>query len=897
MERTAFSYRFGSAEFDESRFELRVAGLPVDVERRALEVLAYLLRHAGEVVTKEELLREVWAGRVTVDKVLPNAIAKLRRALGEANAGHLSTQARLGYRLDGPVTRTAVGRQLASELELAPGQPVAGRENFLLQRQLGRTAGSEVWLAVHGKTREHRVYKFGLDHDRLRALKREATLLRVLQESLPDRGHFIEIIDWNFEHAPYFLECQYGGRSLADWATEHLAALDEAARIALFLQIADAVAAAHSVGVLHKDLKPANVLVDDSADPPHVRLTDFGSGGLLDPDRLERLGITRLGMTVDQHLASDGSSGTPLYIAPELFDGQAPTVQSDVFALGILLYQLLSGRMAQPMVSGWEQHIPDPLLQDDLRRATDGDPARRLASAADLASRLRRLDTRRANARDRAQREHAARADAAALARTRARRPILIALVATLALGIVIAVLLQQAAVRARNDARAELERATAITRFVNDDLIGRSNPLVSARGAEATLRDVLLAARGRVATRFATQPASEAAVRASLATLFNAIDLWPEAEAEARRALDLYEAQQGASGEEALRARANYARILSRLGRNDDADAQLAQLRTLLADPDAPIGRYLVASASSTVRIARGDFANAVSDLDTAIDALRTLEPDATAQLDTLRLDRIAVLALSLQLDRARSEGEALIAEAQAREDDSALVVALARLAMARAMGSDHDAMEALLLQAQPVIVERLGENHSRHLQLLGELLSVAFRRADWDNAAIYAQRVHERVRAKFGDAHAMTWVTLGNVGRTLGEGGRAADALAPLREAHARLREIAGADAPQTHDVAFVLAEVELTLGHLDAAAAIIDTLDPAVLEAGRASGVWQASIDALRGILAEARGDKPAARALLEPATATLVAEDDPSAPSRLVVHAREALERAR
>ena len=58
--RALYSYRFGTAEFDEARFELRVAGLPVDVERRALDVLAYLLRHAGEVVTKDELLREVW---------------------------------------------------------------------------------------------------------------------------------------------------------------------------------------------------------------------------------------------------------------------------------------------------------------------------------------------------------------------------------------------------------------------------------------------------------------------------------------------------------------------------------------------------------------------------------------------------------------------------------------------------------------------------------------------------------------------------------------------------------------------------------------------------------------------------------------------------------------------
>jgi eukaryotic-like serine/threonine-protein kinase len=103
MKHAIFSYRFGTAEFDESRSELRVAGLPVEAEPKALEVLAYLLRHAGEVVTKEELFREVWAGRVTVEKVLPNAINKLRRALGETNSGCVATVAWLGYRLDGTV--------------------------------------------------------------------------------------------------------------------------------------------------------------------------------------------------------------------------------------------------------------------------------------------------------------------------------------------------------------------------------------------------------------------------------------------------------------------------------------------------------------------------------------------------------------------------------------------------------------------------------------------------------------------------------------------------------------------------------------------------------------------------------------------------------------------------
>jgi eukaryotic-like serine/threonine-protein kinase len=895
MERSAFCYRFGTAEFDEARFELRVAGLPVDVERRALEVLAYLLRHAGEVVTKDELLREVWAGRITVDKVLPNAINKLRRALGEANASHISTQARVGYRLDGAVTRTAVGRQLASTLALSPGQAVPGRVNFVLLRQLGRTTGSEVWLAEHQKTREQRVYKFGLDVDRLRALKREATLLRVLQDSLEDTSHVVEILDWNFELSPYFLECKYGGSTLAEWTDAHLSGLDAAARIALFLQIADAVAAAHSVGVLHKDLKPANVLVTGDAQHPHVRLTDFGSGHLLEPDRLAQLGITRMGMTVEDSGgigSTSGTSGTPLYIAPEHFEGHAPTVKSDVFALGILLYQLLSGRIGLPMVSGWETAIDDELLREDLRLATDGSPERRLASVAELADRLRRLDERRADMHERQSAMEAARRDRESLARAQTRRPFVRALVAALALGVVVAVSLQQQAVSARNQARTELDRATALARFLNEDLIGRSNPLVSAKGPDATLREVLLSARDRVPARFAAQPDTAAAIHSSLASLFNAVDLFSDAEAQARRALELLERHGGASSSAAIQARTVLVRVLSRLGRFDDAEKQLNALEELSARTPDPVTKQRVSAARSTLLMGRGEFAKASVELRAAVDGLDAAEPGNTAQRDSLRLDLIATLAMAGQDEQARAQGRALLEQAAARKDNNDLLIALTRLALVRAQGEDHAAADKLLMEAQPVIVARLGENHSRHLQLLGELLGVAFRRGDWPRAAGYAQQVHERARAKFGDKHVLSYVTLANWARTLHEAGRAKDAVDKASAAHEQLQRLVGPKSPQTQDAAFVLALIALDLGDAKRGEALIGQLDPAVLESGRATGLWPAATDALRGIALQLRGDAAKARPLLDSALAALKDEETLAQPSRLYVVAKNA-----
>ena len=191
----AWCWSFGRCEFDESRWELRVAGEPVELERKPAEVLQYLLRHAGEVVTKAELLGSVWAGRVVVEAVLTNAVGKVRKALEGSGQEIVATLPKVGYRLVVPVSRRMV-EYLPEDSRLQAGDAVPRRQNWKLEAPLARTEGNEVWLARHAKTREVRVFKFSLSGRGLHGLKREVTIARLLHEALGERGDFVRVLDW-----------------------------------------------------------------------------------------------------------------------------------------------------------------------------------------------------------------------------------------------------------------------------------------------------------------------------------------------------------------------------------------------------------------------------------------------------------------------------------------------------------------------------------------------------------------------------------------------------------------------------------------------------------------------------------------------------------------------------
>ena len=514
---------FARCRFDETRLELWVGETLVELERKPIEVLRHLLRHAGEVVTRDELQQAVWPGRVLSDTVMAKAISRLREVMQDADQGIIKTVHGYGYRLVAEVTVSAASTATPpSVLGLQVGDHPPLRPNWQLVEHLNSGGFGEVWRVAQAKSLETRVCKFALHADALVVLKREITLLRVLRAQLGSAAPVAELLDWNLEEAPYFLELpDYPHGNLADWFAAQQAAgeaIPQSRRLEIFAAIAEAAARVHDVGVLHKDIKPSNILMSSSAESIRPLLSDFGGGGVLADALIANAGVTRLGFT---QAIEPGRLATPLYAAPELMVGQPHTVRSDVYALGVLLYQLLIGDFRTPLASGWEAQIDHELLREDIAAAVQGSPERRLASAQALADRIRSLQARTTERALQRTREEAERT----LARIRTRRGWMLAIMSALAIGLGIAWFQYLEADRERHRAEAAAATALETGRFMFQGMLSAFDVTQQGRSPVTTVEQLLDNAAHAADERLGQQPEIDFHVRTALINAYVQID------------------------------------------------------------------------------------------------------------------------------------------------------------------------------------------------------------------------------------------------------------------------------------------------------------------------------------------------------------------------------------
>lgn len=313
-----------------------------------------------------------------------------RSAAQEAQAASLSTLPKL--------SDTAVRASAAP-----PSPQLAGAQvgSYVLLRRLGIGGMAVVWLAKDTTPGTERLVALKFAHamphrkDLLERLSRERAMLASLQHPNIARLYDAGV---TLEQRPYLVLEYVEGTPLDEHCDRKCLGL--ARRLALFVQVADAVTHAHERRIVHRDLKPSNVLVSDAGE---ARLLDFGVGKILgdgnEPGDLQLSHLT-------------GRPLTPAYASPEQITGAEVGFASDIYSLGVMLYELLTGTRpylcppdsSRAMRAAILETIPrlpseaasDPAARARLRgeldavvmRALQKAPAQRFPSMRDFAAQI-----------------------------------------------------------------------------------------------------------------------------------------------------------------------------------------------------------------------------------------------------------------------------------------------------------------------------------------------------------------------------------------------------------------------------------------------------------------------------------------------------------------------------
>ncbi|MEM9388186.1 MAG: tetratricopeptide repeat protein [Pseudomonadota bacterium] len=721
---------------------------------------------------------------------------------------------------------------LAAELRAAAGHWAHAKDDsehlvpigpYQPERVLGRGGMGVVYLASRADGQfDQRValklVKRGLDSEetRRRFLFERQVLARLQHPGIA------RLLDGGVSEdgQAYFAMEYVEGESLFAYCDRHGLSLE--ARLRLFAQVCDAVEYAHRNLIVHRDLKPGNILVGEDGEP---RLLDFGIAKLLEEDESAdaQAPVTRTSMALL----------TPEYGAPEQLMHEPITAATDVYALGVILYELLTSHRPYDLGKRSPVEIYEAVLREQPSRPSTvvtGRPPASLGAA--LTKRLHRqlkgdLDviTLKALAKAPQRRYRSAGALADDLRRHLEGKPISARADSTtyllgrflkryrLAAGAGVLVLssligaLGVAAWQGQIAAR-ESRRATSVSDFVVEMLATVSPD--QAQGRDVTVRQVLdeaVTSLDDPSNAVAEEPAVEAAIRATIGNTYRELAYYEEADAQLRKSLRLSESTFGARHEESIRRLSDLGATYFAQAKIDEAEAYFEQAltRALARWGEHHELTQLVVSRKVGVHFRRGEYALAEAQLRRNAQVRRELlganHPDTIASQ--------ANLAASLSVQGRWEESTPLLEDVVARQTrvlgEGARATLIARGNLADAY-NNLDRMDDAVSHAEAVVRIRervLGESHPELTEGRLRFAAILKDAADYERSAAVFARALGNAAETLGARHYVVLVAHGNYASLLASLGQLDAAHEEFQRSIVGLTEVLGEEHPTTQSM----------------------------------------------------------------------------------------------
>jgi non-specific serine/threonine protein kinase/serine/threonine-protein kinase len=678
-------------------------------------------------------------------------------------------------------------RVSSAPTDTAP-QGGAAREAFgpyrLLQK-IGEGGMGEVWLAEQTEPIRRKValkvIKAGMDTKQVIArFEAERQAL-----ALMDHPGIAKVFDAGEtpRGMPYFAMEHVAGEAITTYCDRHRLSMPE--RLDLFARVCEAVQHAHQKGVIHRDLKPSNVMVTIQGDKPAPKIIDFGVAKATAQRLTERTIFTELGMLI----------GTPEYMSPEQAEmtGLDVDTRTDVYALGVMLYELLTG--ALPFES---KELREAGFEEIRRRIREVDPPRpstrvrtlgaRSTQAASnrrtdpekLASRLKGdLDwiVMKALEKDRTRRYGSASDLVADLERHLQDLPVLagppgasyragkfvrrhrfgVTIASAAAMGMVVLSIVM--VVQARKTAR-ERDRAERVSGFLVD-LFNVSDP-GTARGNAITAREVLDRGAERIDKELGNEPEVQAQLMLTMGWVYNNLGLYENAEPMMKRSVETRRRILGEDHPDTLEAIEGLACLYERQGHYAEAEK---------------VGRMNVAARR------------------------RVLGEEHPATLHSMEhlavvYERQGRYAEALKLDSEVFEADRRVLP----ENHERTVWAMQNVAADLEWLGRYSEAEKLFRQAFEIRRRNLGADHPDTLWIMNNMGQVATRLGKYDEAERILRETAETRRRVLGPEHPDTLVSLIDLGIACDRQGRAAEAEALFRQTYEAERRILGEDHANT-------------------------------------------------------------------------------------------------